>query len=337
MPVAMKNDPKDVFSMKRPHLQQDLAYDKQLKKDEHIKAFKNPAESVTALSLAARKKADIPIPTLLMLAVWSGLFISVGGAAALSLGGGFQYQTVIKDINGTSHLTATQIIIPILPRLGLAFVFPIGLILIILLGGELFTGNTMIMTIGLISKRITILEVLVSWFVSYFGNFAGTVVGAVAFWGMGTLASDPWHGYLSSLVMGKVNANFGVNLLKAIPANFLVCTAIAMANEAEDISGKVLASWWPIFTFAICGFEHSIANMFFVTLGAFYGVPINYGTFIWQNLIPVTIGNIIGGAVFMALVWWYAFYKPVTITKVGPTASGDIELGKLPGDKAAIN
>lgn len=280
---------------------------KQAKKDNHIKAFKNPSETVVALSLAAAKKADQTIIVLILLSVWAGLFIAIAGAASLTVGGGLQFQTVDR-VGNLTFASATQFTLPILPRLGLACTFPIGLILILLLGGELFTGNTMVMSLGILTKRTGWKDLVISWVISFFGNWAGCVLGAVAFWGMGTLAQDPYHAYLSTVVMPKVNNNFGVNLLKAIPCNILVCTAVVLSNEAEDISGKIIGAWWPIFTFAVAGFEHSIANQFFVTLGAFYGLPFNYGTFIWQNLIPVTIGNTIGGVIFVALVSWYTFY-----------------------------
>eukprot|EP01127_Copromyxa_protea_P008823 TRINITY_DN2032_c0_g1_i3.p2 TRINITY_DN2032_c0_g1~~TRINITY_DN2032_c0_g1_i3.p2 ORF type:complete len:206 (+),score=21.18 TRINITY_DN2032_c0_g1_i3:683-1300(+) len=135
---------------------------------------------------------------------------------------------------------------------------------------------------------------------------------------MGLFTADPYASFIQEVMIPKVSNNFGVNLLRGIPCNMLVCTAICIANTAEDVVGKVVGVWWPIFTFALAGFEHSIANMFFATLAALHGASWNYGTWFWQNLIAVLIGNTIGGGLFVAVVMWRCFYvtgKPPVVVQ----------------------
>jgi formate/nitrite transporter len=238
----------------------------------------------------------------------SGLYIAIGGTLALTAGGGIQPQVLVTTVNGTV-LSETQIKVPILSRLLVASVFPVALMLIVFMGGELYTGNVMMMIMGMLSKKVTILDLAKSWSIALVSNYIGVVIGALAIWGTGLLQSDPYHAFIISVCESKVNEGFGVNLLKGIPCNILVCSAICLAAAAEDVTGKILGIWWPIFTFALSGFEHCIANMFFVTLGIFLGGgDFGYGTFLWQNLLPVIIGNTIGGGLFVAVTQWYLYY-----------------------------
>eukprot|EP01126_Amoeba_proteus_P025643 TRINITY_DN2551_c0_g1_i9.p1 TRINITY_DN2551_c0_g1~~TRINITY_DN2551_c0_g1_i9.p1 ORF type:complete len:218 (+),score=36.57 TRINITY_DN2551_c0_g1_i9:537-1190(+) len=137
----------------------------------------------------------------------------------------------------------------------------------------------------------------------------GCVLGALCMWAMGVFQEEPWHSFLLSYTTIKVNNGFGVNLIRGVGCNFLVCVGTVFAVLSESLSGKMMGVWLPVFTFVVSGYEHSIANMFFMTVATFYGAPFSYGKFVWQNLIPVTIGNIVGGGLFLAVVSWYCWYR----------------------------
>eukprot|EP01126_Amoeba_proteus_P025645 TRINITY_DN2551_c0_g2_i6.p1 TRINITY_DN2551_c0_g2~~TRINITY_DN2551_c0_g2_i6.p1 ORF type:complete len:210 (-),score=39.60 TRINITY_DN2551_c0_g2_i6:180-809(-) len=181
--------------------------------------------------------------------------------------------------------------------------------IIVILGGELFTSNVMYHTFGFVMQKISLLVLLESWVVSWIGNWAGCVLGALCMWAMGVFQEEPWHSFLLSYTTIKVNNGFGVNLIRGVGCNFLVCVGTVFAVLSESLSGKMMGVWLPVFTFVVSGYEHSIANMFFMTVATFYGAPFSYGKFVWQNLIPVTIGNIVGGGLFLAVVSWYCWYR----------------------------
>jgi formate/nitrite transporter len=109
---------------------------------------------------------------------------------------------------------------------------------------------------------------------------------------------------------GKVGMSFDVAFIKAIGCNWLVCLAVWLANAADDVIGKIFGIWFPIMAFVTIGFEHSVANMFFIPLGMFLGAEgVNWSTIIINNLIPVTLGNIVGGAIFVACIYWFTYLK----------------------------
>jgi len=139
------------------------------------------------------------------------------------------------------------------------------------------TGNIMFMTVSLLSRRIVWSDLWKNWGFAFFGNYAGTVLMAAVAYGSGFYSADPHLSYIQSLGTGKVYANWGVLFLKAIPCNFLVCAAIYIGIAAEDIPGKIIGMYLPVATFAAIGFEHSVANMYFIHTAIFYGANINYG------------------------------------------------------------
>jgi len=229
---------------------------------------------------------------------WLAIFLGFGGSCAFATAGG------IYSGNGT--LVALNA--PILPRVLTGLTFPVALILILTLGGELFTGNAMIMILGLLGRRVRIIDVLKSWGLSYLGNFLGTHLLALMLWGTGLWVGDPWNSYITGVAAHKVNDDWGVLFLKGILANTIVTSAYGLATAAEDLGGKIIAVYASIFIFVVAGFEHSIANMFFVPAGIFYGAPVYYYDFLWRNLLPVTLGNIVGASLLIALPYWYIYY-----------------------------
>lgn len=188
--------------------------------------------------------------------------------------------------------------------------FPVALTFILIAGAELFTSNVMYMTIGLLSGATKFWPSMKVVLTSYVTNYLGTVIAAAFCCHFAELLNaDPYMAYIEKLTLTKfVNPQFGVLLLKAIPANMLVNLAVIMASASEDIIGKIVAMYMPIFTFAVIGYEHVVANEFYAHLSMFNstGTHLEYGLWLWKSFIAVTIGNVIGGFV-MGTVYWFCY------------------------------
>jgi formate/nitrite transporter len=179
--------------------------------------------------------------------------------------------------------------------------------MVILAGSELFTGNNL-MVISLLERKITLPQMLIAWLTVYVGNLVGAVLVAWL-----TVAGGTFGAYYEALVAtaaAKTSLTFGEAVLRGILCNVLVCVAVWMAMAAKEPAGKVLGLFFPIMVFVLCGFEHCVANMFYIPAGLMasvrYGVTaegLTWGTFLGRNLLPVTIGNIIGGGGLGALFW----------------------------------
>lgn len=186
-------------------------------------------------------------------------------------------------------------------------IFPVGLILIIICGGELFTGNTLLI-LAFIEKKITIKQMLTNWMIVYIGNFFGALLMAYLIFSSGILHnnSDSLLKYLIHVSDKKVSLTLTQAFTSGILCNLLVCLAVWGAYTAKDTIGKVIMIWFPVMTFIVSGFEHSVANMFYFSIGSMLH-PMRFDQ-ILLNLIPVTLGNIVGGAFFVGLAYW-AGYK----------------------------
>lgn len=205
-------------------------------------------------------------------------------------------------------------------------VFGVGLMLVIIAGGELFTGNTLI-TLGVLEKQIKVKDMLRNWTVVYAGNLVGSVLVAYMMTQSGLFNSG---GHMLGAVtikiaVYKVELSFLSALYLGIMCNWLVCLAVWLSYSAKDITGKILGIFFPIWLFVTSGFEHSIANMYYIPAGilakaneswaAASGLSfeklhaLNWSTFITNNLIPVTLGNIVGGAFFVAGLYWVTYLK----------------------------
>lgn len=230
-------------------------------------------------------KAVMPKVRMFLLAVLAGSFIALAGAAS----------AVGSAVAG---------------KLAGACIFPAGLAMVILAGSELFTGNNL-MVIPLLEKRIGLGQMLGAWVVVYLGNLVGALLIAAL-----TVFGGVFDGCYESLVAtaaAKTALSFGPAVMRGVLCNILVCTAVWMAMGAKDAAGKVLALYLPVAAFVLCGFEHSVANMFFLPAGLFaagrYDAAAEGLTWsaMWlRNLLPVTAGNIIGGAglgVLLHTIW----------------------------------
>lgn len=208
-------------------------------------------------------------------------------------------------------------------------VFGTGLMLVLIAGGELFTGNTMIL-VGVLDKKVSIKAMLKNWFFVYVGNFIGSIFIAYMMNESGLFSSgDSMLGAVTIKIAAyKVGLTFTQGLFLGIMCNWLVCLAVWMAYGAKDMTGKILAIFFPIWLFITSGFEHCVANMYYIPAGilaknnesltdaaAVLGVTpeklnhLNWETFFTGNLIPVTLGNIIGGGVFVGAAYWYVYIR----------------------------
>lgn len=230
-----------------------------------LKTFAQAAEDYCA---AAEKRVTQSLPRLLLLGALAGAFIAFAGVAA-SIGGA---------LGG---------------KLASATIFPIGLTMVLLAGSELFTGNCLFL-MPLLRRNITAGHMLRNWVAVYLGNLLGSV--AVAFLAVQCGALDGIAEAAVATAAAKAALPFGVALLRGVLCNFLVCLAVWMAFCAQSAGGKVVSLFGPIFLFVLCGFEHSVANMYYIPAGIFLAEKGEVTWLsLWQNLLPVTLGNMLGG------------------------------------------
>lgn len=230
-----------------------------------LKTFAQAAEDYCA---AAEKRTAQSLPRMLLLGALAGVFIAFAGVAA-SIGGA---------LGG---------------KLASAAIFPIGLTMVLLAGSELFTGNCLFL-MPLLRRNITAGHMLRNWVAVYLGNLLGSV--AVAFLVVQCGALDGIAEAAVAAAVTKAALPFGVALLRGVLCNFLVCLAVWMAFCAQSAGGKVVSLFGPIFLFVLCGFEHSVANMYYIPAGIFLAEngEVTWLS-LWQNLLPVTLGNMVGG------------------------------------------
>ncbi|MCE4050096.1 MULTISPECIES: formate/nitrite transporter family protein [Bacillaceae] len=183
--------------------------------------------------------------------------------------------------------------------------FGIALSLVIMAGADLFTGNNMVMTIGMLENKVTWKDTGKVWGFSYIGNFIGSILVALLFSYSG-LAIGGVADFVTSGAAAKMNAPFMELLIRGILCNILVCLAVWCSVKLKDETAKLIMIFWCLFAFITSGFEHSIANMTLLSIALIIPHPetVSFGG-MFANLLPVTLGNIIGGAVFVGAAYWY--------------------------------
>ena len=233
---------------------------------------------------------------------------------------------------GFGGLLSTAVTFDTAPIAGIGFkkflggsVFSVGLILVVIAGAELFTGNNLMIS-SVMTKDITLRKMVKRWVFVYIANFIGSLLLALMFYlsGLWKTGSGGLGAAAVGIAYGKVNLTFMEALIRAVGCNWLVCLAVWMALASRQVISKIWAIYFPIMAFVAIGFEHCIANMYFIPAGIFLhswaNVPhpppfdpqsLTWATFLSNNLLPVTIGNIIGGAVFVGMSYWSAFLRPV--------------------------
>ena len=235
-------------------------------------------------------KANLTVKKMICLGIAAGIYIGFGAHAFLlaTSAGETGFESVILKLVG-------------------AGLFPVGLMLVILCGAELFTGNNLL-TVALFQKKITVAQVLRNWIVVYLANLMGSVALAWMLSASGLYAGDAFDRALA-VAASKVAMPFGALVFRGILCNILVVLACWFQAGAKDMTGKIFAIWFPITLFVFAGFEHSVANMTYIPLGMFLGADISVFDFVVKNLLPVTIGNLIGGALIIPGLYHIAYGK----------------------------
>ncbi len=271
--------------------------------------FNSPVEVIRGNIDAGVGKAERPLGQMILMGIMAGAFIAFGGAASNVAVHG------ITDV-GLSRALAGAI-------------FPVGLMLIVLVGGELFTGNCLI-SMAVLDHKTTALKMVRNLVVVYFSNLAGAVItdSLIFYSGQFNYSAGGLGAYTIKVALAKVSIEPMAAIASGILCNMLVCLAILMAGAAKDVAGKVWAIFFPIWAFVLCGFEHCIANMFYIPAGIMaagdpqyvakaqelYGITAEQCAGLTaagslRNFIPVTIGNVIGGALFVGAMYYLIFIR----------------------------
>lgn len=257
--------------------------------------YYNPKEITQNFLGSVKAKMGVPMVKFCLMAILGGAFIAFGGLLSLMVAGGMPgigaaNTGLIKFISGA--------------------LFPVGLIMVSISGADLFTSDCAAFTLGRLERQINTTTFLKYLLISYLFNFVGTqFIAYFMTYQSGLLQTEPWLPYLDAYAKGKVYQDFGTVFIKGIGANWLVCLGMFLGYSAKDIIGKCIGIWIPVMLFVTLGYEHSIANMYFIPTAIYSGVDISWTDFILNNLIPSTLGNFIGGAVFVGAAYWYLFLK----------------------------
>lgn len=259
-------------------------------------SFKSPGDTARAVAATGGVKNSSKLSHTILLSFLAGAYIAFGG--------------LLAEITNAGMVAAG---LPIgLSKFAFGAVFPVGLILVVIAGSELFTGNVMYMVMGVLHGKASLKGLGKNWIVSWIFNFVGSLFVAyvLAYLGGVILADPAISAGAVKIATTKVGLSWDVAFIRAIGCNWLVCLAVYLAFASDDIIGKILGIWFPIMAFVTIGFEHSVANMFFIPLGMFLGGEgITWTTMLWNNLIPVTLGNIVGGAIFVACIYYFVYLK----------------------------
>lgn len=257
----------------------------------------SPLEIARAYVEVGIHKTNLSAFKMVILGIFAGIFIAFAGIA--------------------STTAAATIGNPSVGKLVGAMVFPAGMAMVLTAGSELFTGNTLII-LAVLEKEIPIYRMLKNWFFVFIGNFIGAVFVA-----LGVVYGhipDLFGGNLAENVVNagaaRCNLAFSESVIRGILCNILVCIAVWMSFAAKSVSGKLMTSFWPVMVFVLCGFEHSIADMYFGSAALLaakeYGIAVEGLTlfrFLVYNILPVTIGNIIGGAGVVGVGYWLGYLR----------------------------
>lgn len=268
----------------------------------------------------ATGKANSTFTKTLILGILAGAFIAMGGFAAAVASHSISNVSISKFMAGS--------------------VFPVGLILVIICGGELFTGNSLMIT-GILEKKITFKAMIKNWFIVYLGNFLGAllIVALLFLSGSFDINGGKLGGYALKVAYTKGSLTAVKALSSGILCNFMVSLAVWGAYAAKDIIGKIFMIWFPIMAFVVGGFEHCVANMYYLFAGllakgnsiyiAASGLKssaistINMSN-IFHNLFWVTIGNIFGGSILVGFLYWIVYNQSKTNTYVTNSSSRNL-------------
>jgi formate transporter len=267
-----------------------------------------PREMAQKAEAIGAGKARSDLLTSFVLALLAGAFIALGAVFAT---------TTLADSTSLPYGVA---------RLLAGVTFSLGLVLVVVAGAELFTGNNLI-SMAWASRRVTTRELLRNWLIVYLGNFVGAIAtaGLVYYGRQYTFGGGEVGRTALTIAAGKTSLGFGQAVVLGALCNALVCLAVWLCYSARTTADKILAIVPPIAAFVASGFEHSVANMYFIPYGLFVkhdtafvstlAKPpslsgLTWTAFLRDNLLPVTIGNILGGALMVGLVYWFVYLRP---------------------------
>ncbi|HEX9308301.1 MAG TPA: formate/nitrite transporter family protein [Anaeromyxobacter sp.] len=265
--------------------------------------------TVTALASAARTKADLsargPLRYLVLSAL-AGAYVGLGIVLIFAIGA----PMAAAASPGTKALMGAS--------------FGVALTLVVFAGSELFTGNNLVMTLGALERKVSWGETLRVWLLSFAGNLAGSLALAAATVAAGVASASPMKEFVLKVSAAKMSAPASELFFRGLLCNVLVTLAVWMAAKTKDEVAKLLLIFWCLFAFIGAGFEHSIANM--TLLGMAVLVPHDGALVSWvgfaRNLVPVTLGNLVGGAVFVAGAYWFATREPAAAPAAAPAPAG---------------
>lgn len=270
-----------------------------------------PAETAANYANAGAAKTKLSISKMLLLGILAGMLIGFPSCVT-------NMSSYALTCNSTVRMIS-----------GLLFAFGLGMV--VLTGSELFTGNTLI-TISVLDKKASLTGMLRNWIVVYIGNFIGSMLVAVicARFGWLNAGDAALAAFSMKVAVGKMTMPFANAFFMGVLCNILVTLGVLLALSAKDLTGRFMGAWAPVMFFVICGFNHSIADMTYCMLGLFAkGVPayvaaaegagvalnnLTWGRYFAGNMVPVTLGNIVGG-VFVAFVVWFSYLRKTDAKK----------------------
>jgi nitrite transporter NirC len=249
-------------------------------------------DTIVSVGAAAEKKHTLVGASLsryLVLSALAGAYVGLGIALIFAIGAPLwaAQSPFLKVVMGAS--------------------FGVALTLVVFAGAELFTGNAMVLTVGALTRATSWMQLGSIWGWSYLGNLVGSLALAWLIAQSGALAGEPQRGFIESVAEAKMGLSFEAALARGILANWLVCLAVWCSMRTTNDVAKLALIFWCLFAFIGAGFEHSIANMTLLGIALFqpHGEAVSWAGYV-QNLVPVTLGNVIGGAVLVAGMYWFS-------------------------------
>jgi formate transporter len=272
--------------------------------------YVNPKELVQEAVVLAGKKASLRVSDMLIRGALAGVFL--GFATSLA---------VVVTAQGA------------LPIVG-AILFPVGFVMLALLGLELATGNFAMLPAGLAAGKVSLGKLLRNWGWVYAGNLLGSLLYAVFFYWSVTNFGHTSAGAVGDLLKSAAQKKtlgylaFGTSgwataVIKGVLCNWMVTIGAVLALVSRSTVGKIVAMWLPILTFFAQGFEHSIVNMFVIPVGMMFGAPVSIGNWLMWNQLPVTLGNIVAGAFLTGLALYSTYGEKATLTAHSPVTESD--------------
>lgn len=240
-----------------------------------------PKETSEALIVTAQNKVAMTVPKRMIMSIMAGLYISLGAQGFM-----VTYENLFLR----------------------AAVFPVGLMLIVLVGGELYTGNCL-MTFAYLQKKITLKDYTKSLLQVFLGNLIGALIVVGLLYLGGVYNNTALSETIVKIANSKLSLTFMQSLSKGILCNILVSLGVWFATTAKDTTGKILGCWFPVMLFVLCGYEHVVANMFYLPMAAIFDHSITAANVIVDNFIPVALGNFIGGGILVPMMYYRVYHK----------------------------